>query len=322
MPKPSTQLSRSRPDIAESMVEFDLQANNNKMIATQLLPVFEANAQAGNFGRIPLESLLEESKTDRASGGSYGRGDYEFEDVFFATKEQGWEEPVDDRDAKIYADYFDAEMIAADRAQSKILVNQEKRAAAITFGNGSINTTAAGTVWSTAASATPVTNVETAVQAVWARTGLWPNAIVMSYLLFRELRQCSEVLDRIESSGAGDQTRASDVTTAQLAAVFDLDHVLIAGGSRNTAKKGQTASVAQIWDKTKCMVATVATGQDLREPCIGRTFHWSEDGSSIGGTVESYRAEDLRSEIIRCRHETQEKLIYPEAAEIITGCLA
>lgn len=322
MPKPSTQLTRSRPDIAESMMEFDLEANNNKMIATQVFPVFEANSQAGNFGRIPLESLLEESSTDRASGGSYGRGDYEFEDVFFATKEQGWEEPVDDRDANIYSDYFDAELIAASRGRAKVLVNQEKRVAAATFGNGSITTNAAGTVWSTHASATPISNVETAVQAIWGRTGLWPNALVLSYLLFRELRRCDEVLDRIQSAGAGDQTRATDVTTQQLAEVFDLDYVMVAGGSRNTAKKGQTASVAQIWDKTKCMVATVATGSDLREPCIGRTFHWAQDGSTIGTTVESYREEAIRSDIIRNRHETHELAIYPEAAQIVTGCLS
>ena len=322
MPKPSTQLSRSRPDIADSMMEFDLQANNNKMAATQVFPVFEANGQAGNFGRITIENLLEESKTDRASGASYGRGDYEFEDVYFATREQGWEEPVDDRDKKIYADYFDAEMVAAERARAKVLINQEKRVAAATFGNGSITTTAAGTVWSTHASATPVAKIETAVQAVWGRTGLWPNALVLSYLLFRELRACTDVLDRIESAGAGDQTRATDVTVAQLAAVLDLDYIIVAGGSRNTAQKGQTASVAQIWDKTKCMVGRVATGNDLKEPCVGRTFHWSEDGSSIGGTVESYREEQSRSEIIRVRHETHEVAIYPEAAQLITGCLA
>ncbi len=322
MPKPSTQLSRTRPDIAESMMEFDLEANNNKMIATQLFPVFEANAQAGNFGRIPLESLLEESKTDRQSGGSYGRGDYEFEDVYYATKEQGWEEPVDDRDAKIYADYFDAELVAASRGRSKVLINQEKRVAEATFGNGSISTTAAGTVFSSHSSATPVDKIETAVQAVWARTGLWPNSLTLSYLLFRELRRCDQIIDRIQSAGAGDQTRARDVTAQQLAEVLDLDYILIAGGSRNTAKKGQTASVAQIWDKTKCMVGVVGTSNDLREPCIGRTFHWAEDGSSIGTTVESYREESLRSDIIRNRHETHEKLIYPEAAQIITGCLS
>ena len=63
---------------------------------------------------FPYSTLF---RSDRQSGGSYGRGDYEFEDVYYATKEQGWEEPVDDRDAKMYADYFDAELVAASRGR-------------------------------------------------------------------------------------------------------------------------------------------------------------------------------------------------------------
>lgn len=322
MPSPSTQLSRSRPDIAASMEEFSLEANNNAMIATKVLPVFEANAQAGNFGRIPVEQLLEAADVERSSGGGYSRGSYKFEEVYYATKDYGREEPVDDRDSHIYSDYFDIELMAANRARATVLVEQEKRAAAITISNSSINTTAAGTVWSTSASATPIANVQAARLAIYGRTGLWPNAMVLSYELFTYLRAVDEVLDRISSSGAGDQTRARDVTVQQLAEVFDLDHVLVAGASKNTAKKGQSASISQIWDRTRCMIATIATSQDLKEPCLGRTFHWAQDGSTIGTVIESYRDESVRSEIIRARHETHEKVIYPEAAQNITGCLS
>jgi hypothetical protein len=322
MATPTTQLSRSRPDIAESFEEFDVEANANAMICTKLLPVFESNVQAGNFGRIPIEQMLETADVERASGSGYSRGNWEFEDVYFATKDYGREEPVDDRDARIYSDYFDAEVMAGKRARSTVLVEAEKRCAANTIDNGSINTTAAGTVWSTAASATPIANVNTAVLAVWGRTGVWPNALVLSYELFRYLRQVDEVLDRIESSGAGDQTRARDVTTQQIAEVMDLDYVLVAGASENTAQKGQSATVAQIWNRTKCLVTRIPTSQDLREPCLGRTFHWGQDGSAVGTIVESYRDETVRADIIRARHEVEEKIIYPEIAQVITGCLA
>lgn len=322
MATPTTQLSSTRPDIAQSMEEFDVEANNNAMIATQVLPVFEANEQAGNFGRIPVEQLLETADVERSSQGGYSRGHMEFEEVYYATKDYGREEPVDDRDKRIYKDYFDAELMAAKRARSTVLVEAEKRCAANTIDNASINTTAAGTVWSTAASATPIDNVNTAVLAVWARTGVWPNAMVLSYELFRYLRRADQVLDRIESSGAGDQTRARDVTVAQIAQVMDLDFVLVAGASENTAQKGQSASIAQIWNRTRCLITKIPTSQDLREPCLGRTFHWSDDGSTIGSTIESYRDEVVRADIIRARHEVQEKVIYSEIAQNITGCLS
>lgn len=322
MPQLTTQKASTRPDIAESMMEFDLIANNAKMIGMELFPVFDAASQAGEFGRIPIEQLLEESKTSRASGSSYGRGEYEFEDDFYATKENGWEEPVDERDKNIYSEYFDAEVVAAERALSKIMINQEKRVSDLTISNASITGSAATAVYSNKSAATPIDDVETAVQAIYDRTGVWPDTLCLSYKLFRYLRQTDQVLNNISASGAGDRIRARDITTQMLAEVFDLDKILIAGGSRNTAAKGQDVAVAQIWDKTRMFVCKSADGMDLKDPCIGRTFHWSQDGSTIGGTVESYWEENKRSDIYRVRHETHEKLIYAELGQRITGCLA
>ncbi len=69
------------------------------------------------------------------------------------------------------------------------------------------------------------------------------------------------------------------------------EHIIVAGTSKNAAKEGQAATPAQIWSGEYAMVCKIATSVDMREPCIGRCFHWSADGSSIGGTVETYRDE-------------------------------
>jgi hypothetical protein len=67
------------------------------------------------------------------------------------------------------------------------------------------------------------------------------------------------------------------------------------------------------------MVCRVATGLDIREACIGRTFHWSADGSSIGGTIEEYRDETVRSAIIRVRHDVDEVVMYPQAGHLLSN---
>jgi hypothetical protein len=57
----------------------------------------------------------------------------------------------------------------------------------------------------------------------------------------------------------------------------------------------------------------------MAEPCIGRMFHWSEDGSSPGGTVESYRDEIVRGNIIRVRHDVDEVVLYPQAGHLVSN---
>lgn len=319
MATPSTSLATPRPDLSGSLEEFGLAADRQGFIAQRVLSVIDVAAQGGKFGRIPIEQLLQTCNTDRASGSGYGRSNFTFKSETFATEEHGHEEPVDDRDAAIYADYFDHELIATQRARDVVLRNQEIRTAALLFNTTTFTsqTTTVSVSWSTQATAVPIVNVETAVQAAWARTGIWPNALILNRLEFRNLRNVESIIDRINSSGAGTPSKPTDVTAAMLAAVFDLEHIIVAGSGKNTANEGQTASFGSIWSSGYAMVTRVGATLDIREPCIGRILHWGEDGSEIGGYVETYRDEVVRSDVVRCRHEVQEKLLYIECAQLI-----
>lgn len=325
MPSPSSSLATQRPDLAESFMAFDLEANNRGMVATQVFPIVSVQSQAGNFGKIPLAQLLQERETLRAPGAGYARGNWKFDPATYATEEHGAEEPVDDREAQMYADYFDAEVIAAQRAYSAVLVNAEKRVADSVFNattwNGAALTTAITNEWDQnhISDATPIQDVENAVHKVYDGSGLWPNALIINRKVFRNLRNLEQIIERINSEGAGNASKPSDITAAMLAQVFDLDYVIVAGMSRNSAKKGAAASIGQIWSSEYAMVCRIATTNDFREPCIGRTFHWGQDGSSPGGTIETYRDEAVRSDIVRVRHDVDEIVLYKEAGHLLSN---
>ena len=323
MPSPSSSLATLRPDLAESFMEFDLEADARGMVSTRVFPVVEVASQAGVFGKIPLEQLLQQRDTKRAPGSGYARGNFTFETSTYACLEHGAEEPVDDREAQMYAEYFDAEVISTMRAYSSVLRNAEQRVADAVFNTttwtGASLTTGVTNEWDDATNATPITDVEAAIQQIYDNSGLWANALIINQKVFRNLRNCDQVIDRINSAGAGNPSKPADVTTDMLAAVFDLPNIIVAGTSKNSAKEGQSASPAQIWSDEYAMVCKVAESGDFREPCIGRTFHWSADGSSVGGTVESYRDEAVRSDIIRVRHDVDEVVLYPQAGHLLSN---
>jgi hypothetical protein len=111
----------------------------------------------------------------------------------------------------------------------------------------------------------------------------------------------------------------SDITAAMIARVLDLRQVLVAGGCKDTANEAQAAVIANIWSSSYAMVCKCATSNDFREPCIGRTFHWAEDGSQIGATVETYYENQTRSNIIRARHETDEVILYSSMGHLLSN---
>jgi hypothetical protein len=266
---------------------------------------------------------LFQADTKRSSGGNYNRGSYKFETFSYATEENGWEEVVDSRDEKRYRFLIDAEQIASARAMDVVLRNQEQRVAAAVFNtttwNGASLTTGITHEWDDAINAVPLTDVEAAVRKVYDGSGLWANALVINRKVFRNLRNCDQIVERIQAAGAGDKVKASDITEAMLAAAFDLDYVIVAGSSKNNAVEGATASPTQIWSDEYAMVCKVATSNDMREPCIGRTFHWSDDGSSIGGTIEEYYEEQVRGKVIRVRHDTDEVIMYAQAGHLLSN---
>lgn len=322
MPAPSSSLATLRPDLGGSLEEFDLVADRDGFIASKVLPVIEAEEQAGTFGKIPIEQLLKNPEVDRASRSGYSRGKWTFTDDSYATKERGHEEPVDDRDARMYGNYFDAEMVAATLARDVVLRAAEKRVSDLLFNTttwtgSSLFTNVSGTPWATIASAVPITNVEAAVQKIYDNTGLWANCLIINRKVFRNLRNTTQIIDRINSNGAGTQTTPSQVTINMLKQVFDLPYIFVAGGSRNSANEGQTATPSQIWSSSYAMVARIATTNNIKEPCLGRTIHWGKDGSTIGGTMETYRDESVRADIVRCRHEVHEKVFDASFAHLL-----
>ena len=322
MPSPTSSLATQRPDLA-TFLEFDLESEKSGYISTQVMPVQNVVSQSGSFGKIPIEQLLQQRETRRAPGAGYARGNFTFGTATYATEEHGAEEPVDDREAKMYAEYFDAEQVSTMRAFSAVLRNAEERTADAIFNTstwtGSSLTTALTNEWDDATNAVPLTDVEAAVQKIYDNSGLWANALVINRKVFRNLRNCDQVIERIQSAGAGDATKASDVTVQMLAQAFDLPFIIVAGTSKNSANEGQAATPTQIWSGEYAMICKVATGMDMREPCIGRTFHWSDDGSSIGGTVESYRDEVIRGNVIRVRHDVDEVVLYPQAGHLLSN---
>jgi hypothetical protein len=314
-----------RPDLA-SLVEFDAAMDRQKFIGYRVAPVVEVSLASDNPGKIPLKELLQDQIVTRAADGSYHRSGFKFDKWSYATEEYGHEVPIDRRLRNMYARLIDSEVVATGRAVDIVTRAAEIRVATLLFNattwTGATLTTAVGIEWSTIATAVPITNVAAAKKIVRDGSGLDPNALILNLEVFENLRRCAQIIDRIESAGAGTATKAADITAEMLARCFDLDEVIVAGGFRNTANPGQAASLSRIWSGEYAMLARIGRTSDVQEACVARTFHWGEDGSQVGGLIERYYSDEVRADVVRCRHDVDELVMYTAAAHLLSNITA
>ena len=312
-----------RADLALEMDELNLMANERGLIGLEVFPACEVQLNPAQFAKIPIEVLLAPADDTRTSAGGYNRSLGKFEMDNYQTQEHGLEEVVDDREAKIYGRYFDAEQKAANRKRHALLLNLERRIATAALAASTNTPAAASVLWSTAASAVPINDVDTARLLVRSTCGMIPNCVAMTFEAFLNVRRCAQIVDRVKYFGVSASVDDPyKIGPRALAAAFGVEEVLIAGAVYNTANEPQTAALASCWDRTKALVFYRDKSTDLREVTFGRTIHYTADGSNLSGGVEAYRDESVRANVVRVRMEYVPKLMREAAAAVITTVIA
>ena len=124
-----------------------------------------------------------------------------------------------------------------------------------------------GNLWDTA-SGDPIKDVAAARLKVMLETGLMPNKLVLGPDAFEAVKNHAAVLERIK------YTQRGIVTRELLAALFEVDEVLVPFGIVDTSKKGKAASRKFLFGK-HALLAYAAPAPSLLAPSGGYIFSWS-----------------------------------------------
>ena len=297
-----------RPDLGMTVMEY-IEGPTMGLIGLEVMPIFRTVKSSASYPVIPKEALLKVPDTARAPRGNYNRGDWEYERGHFLTAEQGWEEPIDDTERDLMEQEGSegiADIIATRRAMGIIMKAQEKRIAAKVFDSSTFTAHAVTNEWDDAANATPVTDINTGLKAFRLQCGMLPDALLIAWSTFLDLKNCAQIIDRIKYTFP--MIDMNNMSSQQLATVFNVPRVLIGGAVEDSAGKGIDANIADIWSNEYAALVKISSGEGIAEPGIGRTFLWTED-SPDNAVVEQYREDKIRSDVFRVRHNVDEALL-------------
>jgi len=139
--------------------------------------------------------------------------------------------------------------------------------------------------WSDASS-TPIKDVAQGKKYVLQSTGFEPNVLVVGYEVWEILKNHAALLARITQSGGVGPDSPAILLKAAIAAIFEVDEILIMKSIQNTADEGQTNAHSFIGGKN-ALLAYRAPNPGRYTPSAGYTFTWN--GRNLGLSSEGTR---------------------------------
>lgn len=300
-----------RAEIAQAVFEAQSNATDLPFIGMEVAPVVNVSARTGEYVKVEVGGgeVFNADAMKTAPGAGRARVTRRFVTDSFAAESYELEELLPDETSADLARYFGVEVASATFLANQLMIGHEQRVADLLFGTD-ISAISAAAAY-TAGSADTLDIAKDVDDAAYqlALKNIVPDTVIMSLAVFNRVRRSTKLLNNIFGPV---KTAARPASAQEVAETLNVSRVLIGRAAKNGAKKGQSYSGSFIWGNNKIVLAKLGAGE-FAAGGLARTLLWSED-SPTPLVTETYRDETRRSNVIRCRHSTAEKLIDASCA--------
>lgn len=217
-------------------------------ISESIFPEVQSTQKTGKLAKYGTDHLRIE-QTIIGGGGAYSRIKTQVRSSdSYSIEGHGLEGLVTEDDYSNVEKPYDAEADETMGITTTIMVGKEKGVADVLTDTAILtnNTTLSGTSqWSDYANSDPVDDFKTGRQSVYDGCGFAPDLAIMSWDVFQVLKYHPGILDALGYKF----NRKGGITGQEMADVLEVKRVLIGQAKYESAKKGQTSSLASIWGK-------------------------------------------------------------------------
>lgn len=249
---------------------------NRAYVGDRVFPIIDVSDPYAKIARYLKGAWFRDEAKARAAGTRAARGGFPVDMIDIATTEFAYAKEVTDEDRRAASSPMSPplkpEQDAIEFCSDKIDLSKERRVADLVLTgtwSGVVGEDAEGG-WAPGESNTFISDVEARIETIRSSTGLRPNVLLISANTLASVKRESTVLDRIK------YTERGIVTAPLLAALFELEEVLVGDAIYTTAKEtkaGTEWTGKNVWEKNAGKGAAFLfhrpTGPGLKVPSAG-----------------------------------------------------
>ncbi len=282
---------------------------NRRLIADEVLPRMPVGKQEFKWWQYSLGEGFTVPDTRVGRRGRPSEVTFSATEQTSSTEDYGLEDPIPQNDIDNAPPNHDPVARSVEGLTDLILLDREQRTASLVFDATQYTNkvTLSGTSqWNDFANSDPIADIMTALDTPVLR----PNVMVIGRPAFSVLVRHPKIVKAVLGN-AGDSGIARSRDIAEL---FELDDVLVGEGWINTAKKGQTASLARVWGKHCALIYRDVQAARRGGVTFGFTAQF---GQRIAGATPDKNIGLRGGQRVRVGESVKEVICAPDAAYFI-----
>jgi hypothetical protein len=297
-------------------------------VADRVFPIVQVSKRSDAYFTYPRGEFNRDEMQERAPATESAGGTYEIGQETYFARNRSYHRDVPDQVRDNQDNPIDLDREATIYVTLKQLINREVNWVTNYFTPGApgdtwtfdvdgavaesaaFDPTDAGNndkvVWSDPAS-TPIEDIRQGKRFVLESTGFTPNKLTLGRALYDVLLDHPDIVGRIDR---GQTTGPAIVQRDALAALFELEEVLVMDAIRNTAAKGATAAHSFIGG-AHALLSYAPETPGIMTPSAGYTFAWTgRMGMQPNGTrVKRFRMDHLEADRVEIDSAYDQKRI-------------
>lgn len=251
---------------------------NRALIADEVLPRVPVGKQSFRYKKYSLADSFTVPVTRVGRTSAPNQIEFGSDELSAVTRDYALDNPIPNEDIENAAGTgYDPESRGIEVTTNLILLDREVRAAALVFNAAqyaAANKSTLTNAWDDKVNSTPIADITTALDSMIMR----PNIMVVGQAVATALQTHPDLVKAFYGN-LGDK---GIVPTSFIAQLFGLDGFFVGQGFLNTAKKGQTPTMARVWGNFASLIYRDSLASADQGVSFGLTAQW---GGRIAGRL-------------------------------------
>ncbi len=306
-----------------TMIAIAFAQNPEVFIADRVFPILPVSKQTNKYFVVPRGAWFRDEMKKRAPGALSAQRTHEVSTDSYSCDVWALHEMLADQIRANYDSPLQADREMTEGLSQAGMIRKERQWVTDFFGSGlwSVDQTGVDSAspstnevgrWDRADS-TPIEDVRAGKRRVQARTGFRPNKLAVGREVYDALLDHPDIVGRLDR---GQTNGPAMVKRESLAALFELDEVLVMDSVFNSATEGAADSIGLIGGKSALLVYS-APSPGLYVPSAGYTFSWTGllGAGALGMRMKRIRDEKRESDMIEIQMAFDQKLIEADLGQ-------